>query len=167
MVLQQIPYVNNASKPVCPAIPKDTNLTVGVIEAEYADCSFGPRTWDKLGRYTTINGVKLPVIRMQPGSVERWRLIDSAIREVIQPELVRVDHSGQSAPSRLNFHEIAVDGLASGVSPHVPSWSSGPATARTCSFRHRRWRGCSMCCGMAGCPEAAWSFPRSGATLPW
>jgi FtsP/CotA-like multicopper oxidase with cupredoxin domain/peroxiredoxin len=114
MVLQQIPYVNNASKPVCPAISKDTNLTVGVIEAEYADCSFGPRTWDKLGRYTTINGVKLPVIRMQPGSVERWRLIDSAIREVIQPELVRVDHSGQSAPSKLNFHEIAVDGLALG-----------------------------------------------------
>jgi len=27
-----------------------------VIEAEFADQHFGPGTWDKLGRYTTING---------------------------------------------------------------------------------------------------------------
>lgn len=114
LVLQQIPYVNNDSKAVCPEIPKEEDLKVGVVEAEYADCSFGPGTWDKLGRYTTINGVKLPVIKMRPGSIERWRLVDSAVREVIQPELVRHEKSHPDAPARLTLHEIAVDGLPLG-----------------------------------------------------
>lgn len=114
LVLQQIPYVNNASKTVCPEIPKGEDLKVGVVEAEYVDCSFGPGTWDTLGRYTTINGVKLPVIKMRPGSIERWRLVDSAVREVIQPELVRHENSNPEAPARLTLHEIAVDGLPLG-----------------------------------------------------
>lgn len=120
IVLQQIPYVNNASKATCnsghdtPVIPPDKDLSVGVIEPEYADCSFGPGTWDELGRYTTINGLKIPVIRMRPGSVERWRLVDSAVREVIEPELVRMTGSPADAPARLQMHEIAVDGLPLG-----------------------------------------------------
>lgn len=114
MVLQQIPYVNNASKEVCDAIPADVDLSSGVVEAEYADCSFGPGTWDKLGRFTTINGQKLPVIKMRPGAVERWRLIDSAVREVIQPELVLQERSNPDAPPVIVMKEIAVDGLSLG-----------------------------------------------------
>ncbi|MEM8712199.1 MAG: redoxin domain-containing protein, partial [Planctomycetota bacterium] len=120
LVLQQIPYVNNDSKAACnadqdtPVIPPDKDLSIGVIEPEYADCSFGPGTWDELGRYTTINGIKTPIIRMRPGSVERWRLVDSAVREVIEPELVRLTGSPAGSPASLQMHEIAVDGLPLG-----------------------------------------------------
>lgn len=114
LVLQQIPYVNNASKSVCSEIPKDEDLKVGVIEAEYSDCSFGPGTWDQLGRFTTINGQKLPIIRIKPGAVERWRFVMTGIREVIQPELVRHEKSKPEAPERLSMYEVAVDGLALG-----------------------------------------------------
>jgi FtsP/CotA-like multicopper oxidase with cupredoxin domain/peroxiredoxin len=116
LVLQQIPYVNKDNAIFCTANgDPGTNLgPVGVIEAEYVDCIFGPGTWDPLGRYTTINGVKLPVIKMRPGSIERWRLVDSAVREVIMPELVLHERSNPLAPRRLTLHEIAVDGLPLG-----------------------------------------------------
>lgn len=103
LLLQQIPYVKPPNAP-----------TKGVVEAEFADQHFGPGTWDKLGRYTTINGQRMPVIRMRPGAVERWRLIDSAVREVIKPSIVLQERSHAHAPESLPMHEIAVDGLPLG-----------------------------------------------------
>ncbi len=95
-VLQQIPYYNK-------------NLPEGVIELRYAGDLFGPNDWDALGRYTTVNGVTLPVIRMRPGEVERWRLVNSAFRERIDLKVEKDDGS-----SVLTLHEIAVDGLPLG-----------------------------------------------------
>jgi FtsP/CotA-like multicopper oxidase with cupredoxin domain/peroxiredoxin len=112
LLLQQIPYVNKANAPACGKA--DSLPGKGVVEAEYADCHFGPGTWDKLGRYTTINGQRMPVIRMRPGTVERWRIIDSAVREVIQPAIVLQERSNARAPESLTMHEIAVDGLPLG-----------------------------------------------------
>lgn len=115
LMLQQIPYINNSSKTVCgDAIPPDKDLATGVIEAEYADCSFSPGNWDKLGRFTTINGQKMPVIKMRPGSVERWRFVDAALREVIQPSIKLQERSSSTAPDSLPMYEIAVDGLPLG-----------------------------------------------------
>lgn len=100
-VLQQIPYYNQG-------------LPAGVIEEEYADQLFGPGDWDALGRFTTVNGVKLPVVEIQPGEVQRWRLIDSGFRERISLKL-ELARAGQGpAPSSLPLNEIASDGLALG-----------------------------------------------------
>lgn len=98
MVLQQIPYFNDG-------------LPEGVIELEYAGQLFGPGDWDTLGRFTTVNGIQLPVLRMRPGEVERWRLIHSGFRERIE---LKLDRAAGSGPSTLPLHEIAVDGLALG-----------------------------------------------------
>lgn len=98
MVLQQIPYFN-------------TGLPEGIIEETVAADLFGPGAWNKSGRFTTINGVVLPVINMKPGEIERWRLVDSAFRERIDLRLEKVVGDG---PANLMFHEIAVDGLPLG-----------------------------------------------------
>ncbi len=102
MVLNQIPYINTDDS--------GKTFKAGVVEAEYADRMFGPTDWAKLGRHTTVNGVQLPVIRMQPGQIERWRIVDSGQREKIL--LTIIGKQKESAP--INFHEIAVDGLALG-----------------------------------------------------
>ena len=53
---------------------------VGVIES-YAQ--FGPGTWGPSGRFTLINGQLQPVIEMQAGQIERWRLIHGGVRDTI------------------------------------------------------------------------------------
>jgi FtsP/CotA-like multicopper oxidase with cupredoxin domain/peroxiredoxin len=103
-VLQQIPFYVD---------PDNNPEKLGVIEQKYADKCFGPGTWDTLKHHTTINGATLPTIRMKPGAVERWRFVDSAIREVIIPELVRLTPKSK-APKRLPLNEIAVDGISIG-----------------------------------------------------
>jgi FtsP/CotA-like multicopper oxidase with cupredoxin domain len=101
LVLQQIPYYNK-------------DLPAGVIEEEYADQLFGPGDWQALGRFTTVNGVKLPVIQMTPGEIQRWRLIDSGFREriTLQLQLAKADQG--TPPSILPLNEIASDGLPLG-----------------------------------------------------
>jgi FtsP/CotA-like multicopper oxidase with cupredoxin domain/peroxiredoxin len=59
--------------------------------------------WDESGRFTTINGVALPVITLRPGEVERWRFIHSGIHEPLMPRL-----DGHQ------LYEIAVDGIPLG-----------------------------------------------------
>jgi FtsP/CotA-like multicopper oxidase with cupredoxin domain/peroxiredoxin len=114
MVLNQIPYINkDSADQFGPPKPDFFGLDVGVVEAQYAAYMFGPGAWDKLGRYTTINGVQLPVIRMQPGQVERWRIIDSGQRESIKLKLIDADATNKRP--RVPFHEVAVDGLALGA----------------------------------------------------
>ena len=98
LVLQQIPYFNQG-------------LAQGVIEPEYAGDLFGPGDWDTLGRFTTVNGKILPVINMNPGEVERWRIVNSAFRERIQLKLERDTGTG---PEIMTLREIAVDGLPLG-----------------------------------------------------
>lgn len=50
-----------------------------------------------------INGVVTPTVVMRPGEVQRWRIIHAGTTEVINLDIEGV-----------NFHEIAVDGLATG-----------------------------------------------------
>lgn len=113
MVLQQMPYVNNDNAQVC-GFKAGEKQDIGVVEAEYADCCFAPGTWDQLQRYTTINGQQIPVIRVKPGSIERWRFIDSALREPIMPGLYLQEKSHVKAPELIKLQEIAVDGLPLG-----------------------------------------------------
>ena len=65
--------------------------------------NFGGGAWAATKRQTTINGQIVPVIRMQPGEIQRWRFIHAGVRETV---LLRLkDHQ---------LHEIAVDGLTLG-----------------------------------------------------
>jgi FtsP/CotA-like multicopper oxidase with cupredoxin domain/peroxiredoxin len=109
MVLNQIPYVY-----------KNTfnghhyHLKAGVVELKFADDIFGPNTWDTLGRYTTVNGVQLPVITMEPGSVERWRIVDSGQRETIHLKIVPTPNRNGIVHPPMAMYQIAYDGLAIG-----------------------------------------------------
>jgi FtsP/CotA-like multicopper oxidase with cupredoxin domain len=47
-------------------------------KVESFDESFGPNQWQDLKRYTTINGEVQPLILMQAGAVQRWRMIHAA-----------------------------------------------------------------------------------------
>jgi len=70
---------------------------------------FGPDGWQKSKRQTTINGQIVPVIKMQPGEVQRWRFIHAGVRETVRLALRK---SGSNAIIKLN--EIAVDGIPLG-----------------------------------------------------
>lgn len=61
-------------------------------------------TWNCSRRMTTVNGQIIPVIKMQPGEVARWRFIDTSFRESIELQLD--DHV---------LHEIALDGIYTGT----------------------------------------------------
>lgn len=66
---------------------------------------------------TLINGQLQPVIRMAPGAVERWRFIHAGIETVIRVAVVKDDSHLGGPPdqvTRLDLHEIAVDGIPRG-----------------------------------------------------
>ena len=65
-------------------------------------------------RPTLINGQLVPVIRMRPGEVQRWRFIDAGVQENVALAL-----DGHA------IHEVATDGITLGRS--VP-WAEAPAT---------------------------------------
>ena len=112
MVLNQIPYIYKNTLEDDAGNEITFNFPEGIIEEDLAAYIFGPGDWSTLGRYTTVNGVQLPVIRMSPGQVERWRIVDSGQREAIDLQITTLDGITQGIP----FHEIAVDGLALGKS---------------------------------------------------
>lgn len=58
----------------------DCTGKTGVIES-YSQ--FGPGTWNTSGRFTLINGQLQPVVEMQAGQIERWRLIHGGVRDTI------------------------------------------------------------------------------------
>jgi FtsP/CotA-like multicopper oxidase with cupredoxin domain len=80
-------------------------------QGEIEDYSvFGPGRWEQLQRQTTINGQIVPVIYMNPGEVQRWRFVNSNVRNPLYVQL-----EGHK------LHEIAVDGLALG---RIDSWNN-------------------------------------------
>lgn len=118
MIFQQIAYLykncfidkDKDGKPVkvCYDLPE------GVIEQKYENRIFPPGSWTALGRFTTINGVRLPVFRVHPGSVERWRMVHAGIRESLRLKLERAPGADPSTPASITLDEIAVDGLPLG-----------------------------------------------------
>lgn len=102
MVLQQIPYL------------KKEYPNYGEIEnvGNNAGDMFNPGMWNKLKRYTTVNGELIPTVTMAPGEVRRFRFIASQQREIIKLRIVK--HDTDKNPDTLDFHEIAIDGLPTG-----------------------------------------------------
>ncbi len=109
--LDDIPEIHNAAEKifVLQQISHDEN---GEIE-NYDH--FGVGKWKDLHRHTTINGQIVPVIKMHPGEVQRWRFIHGGVRETISLE-VRDSYKRQ-----IPLHEIAVDGIPLGK---LDSWSN-------------------------------------------
>ena len=120
MVLNQIPYLYKNTVVDPPNSPKSFDLPEGLVEEEFQQYIFGPGDWGALGRYTTINGVQLPVIRMRPGQLERWRFVDSGQREMIKLRLIPNPAVPATGLPPINFQEIAVDGLALGKMIETP-----------------------------------------------
>ena len=85
--------------------------TDGTIEESNQGDIFGPSDWDRLKRFTTVNGVQLPVIEMRPHEIERWRFIHSGVRQDIDLKLIKADGAG---PDVLPMLQIAWDGLPLG-----------------------------------------------------
>lgn len=93
LVMQQIPYACVGADGKLKYIDNDPAKGLdwsckpgetGVIESYE---QFGPGTWDASGRYTSINGLVLPVFRgLRSGQVERWRAIHAGVRDTITLE---------------------------------------------------------------------------------
>jgi L-ascorbate oxidase len=96
LVLQQIQYACVGADGKLKYTGTGSNRTVdwsckpgetGVIESYD---QFGPGTWAASGRYTSINGVVLPVFPARSGTLERWRLIHAGVRDTITFQLRRM-----------------------------------------------------------------------------
>ncbi|MDA8450804.1 multicopper oxidase domain-containing protein [Acidovorax sp. NCPPB 3859] len=63
---------------------------------------FGPGTWAKSGRYTSINGEVLPTFRnVRAGQIERWRAIHGGVRDTINLQFRKM-RSGAPAAEGLD-----------------------------------------------------------------
>jgi len=87
-------------------IPYDDNGLVENFEE-----TFGVGKWHSSGRFTTINGQVQPRIRVAMGAVERWRMVHGGVRESLRVALIAKNEVTVRPQA---FHEIALDGLATG-----------------------------------------------------
>lgn len=74
-----------------------------------------PGQWQKSKRSITINGQVVPIIKMRPGEIQRWRFIHAGVRETILLKLTNTYNNRQIA-----LNEIAVDGIPLGK---LDSWT--------------------------------------------
>jgi FtsP/CotA-like multicopper oxidase with cupredoxin domain/peroxiredoxin len=101
-VLQEIPYL------------MDNQRGYGEIEnvGTNSNTMFDPGQWKILKRYITVNGQKIPTLRMAPGEVRRFRFIAAEQREIINLQIQKTPEA--TGPNVLNLYEIALDGLPTG-----------------------------------------------------
>jgi FtsP/CotA-like multicopper oxidase with cupredoxin domain len=78
-------------------------------------------TWQHSKRRITVNGQIIPVIKMRPGEVRRWRLIDTSFRESLNLQL-----EGHA------LHEIALDGIYLGK---IDTWGPGQSVELQPGYR--------------------------------
>lgn len=106
MVLQQIPL--EVAREVAPDHRCDP-----ANPADYSINAFGSTV---SAERTLVNGRRVPVIGIQPGEVQRWRLIHAGITEELKLALegpVREGECRKGRPpsGRLPLHQIAADGI--------------------------------------------------------
>ena len=101
--LDEIPEIKQARERifVLQQIPFDDQGRVEKLATLYD--GHPSKHWEESGRFTTINGVALPVITLRPGEVQRWRFIHTGIHQSLT---LRLDGH--------KLHEIAVDGIPLG-----------------------------------------------------
>jgi L-ascorbate oxidase len=110
LVLQQIQYYCGRDSKGKINYNCGTN-DVGVIESYDA---FGPGSWGKSGRYTSINGLVVPGYGDSPafqavqGQVERWRIIHGGVRDTIGLQFVKA----QGNPTLKAGPRLAAESMA-------------------------------------------------------
>ncbi|PSJ42981.1 multicopper oxidase family protein [Allosphingosinicella deserti] len=106
MVFQQIQYycLKDPSQP--DTGPNQTydcpSNQAGKIES-YA--AFGPGSWGKSGRFTSINGEVLPRIAAAQGEIQRWRMIHGGVRDTIALQF-RPLKAGITRPENLTAKQM-------------------------------------------------------------
>jgi FtsP/CotA-like multicopper oxidase with cupredoxin domain len=105
---------------------------IGVIENYKV---FGPGSWPKSGRYTSINGLVIPTFQAQQGRIERWRMIHGGVRDTISLRFVKAADNLTQVPAprgskemiaslctgaTLPYNLVAADGLTLGAAQQVP-----------------------------------------------
>jgi len=103
MLIQAILYDTRGRSDDITAFFPDNAQTAALCREGKPGC-----TWQNSRRHLTVNGQIVPVIRMRPGEVQRWRLIDGSFRETLALRL-----EGHA------LHEIATDGIYTG---RVDTW---------------------------------------------
>lgn len=116
MVFQTILYDATGQVNDIAAFFPDNDKTKKLCEEGRSGC-----TWQNSERRVTINGQIVPIIHMQPGEVQRWRMVDTSFRESLNLQLEGHD-----------LHEIALDGLYLG---HIDTWPAGTAVELEPGYR--------------------------------
>lgn len=119
-VFQQIPYKCNYES------SSDWSCAQGQVgTVEDFSQQFGPLKWEQSGRFTTVNGLVQPVIRMRPEEVRRWRLIHGGVRERLA--IAIGEKTGASFRVQKGWlNRIALDGLPTGDVKAVSSLRLDP-----------------------------------------
>jgi len=103
VLLQQIPYMSHVFDDIGGIEP----LSPGALSD-----LFGPGAWSKRGRYTLVNGERIPTITMAPGEIRRLRVIHGGAREKIA--LTVVPAATTMPATSPTMYEVALDGFATG-----------------------------------------------------
>lgn len=119
IVLQTISYDTQGQvEQIAALFPDPTNANNRLPTPACAAEQSAQTTWFCSKRRFTINGQIAPIIRMHPGEVQRWRLIDVSFRESVSLSLNN-ENPGQPG---LDLNEIALDGIYLG---RVDRWPAG------------------------------------------
>jgi len=131
LVLQQIQYAcrnkNDEIQYQDPQKQEDYICAAGQVGGIEGYDQFGPGSWPKSGRYTSINGTVLGKLQAaKAGVVERWRLIHAGVRDTISLEIrhktgdasyrtLAADDNGswieRNCGEPIPYHLVAQDGL--------------------------------------------------------
>ena len=134
LVMQQIQYAcRDAQNQIKTNADGSYRCDVGDVGGIEGYDQFGPGTWPKSGRYTSINGHALPTFGgARTGVIERWRVIHGGVRDTINLEfrklagaapspqaLAAAAHDGfvgqHCSGDPLPLHLVAADGLTLGA----------------------------------------------------
>lgn len=94
-------------------------------EIEDFDTSVNFQSWETLHRQFTINGQLYPTLTMQPGEMQRWRLIHGGVYETIDLVLRGPGPDGLTDLKEIakldlvKLNEVATDGLTTGM---IDAW---------------------------------------------
>jgi FtsP/CotA-like multicopper oxidase with cupredoxin domain len=72
---------------VCPST-SDVAHSPGVVE-NFGLQLFSASIWDTNGRFTSVNGIVQPTVRIKAGEIQRWRFVHEGIHDTINLQIVK------------------------------------------------------------------------------
>lgn len=112
VMLQQVQYYCRDSRGIIKKNPDGTYLCEGGDTGQIDNYDeFGPRKWATSGRYTSINGLIMPVFPVfGTNKIERWRVIHAGVRDTVNLQFRKL-REGAHSPARLTVqqHQAYID----------------------------------------------------------